>query len=315
MGQLTVLGTIQQVAGELGLPIPASALSATDNITTQMLALATRAGQDLFGLGEWSQLQTELLIPIPQPISATVQFTLNSTTATVTSAGFTGVSEGIFAVTSQYVSKTCRVAAVSGNTVTLTEPAIATALDTGAYFAQDSFAVPTDFAALIPRTYWDRGRLWELQGPLTPQEDQWIRSGIVAQGPRRKFRKVGRDSYQIVIRPTPTTSDLYPTDLVFEYISAYWINDASGNPKAVFTLDTDTTIYEDLVFTAGLKWRYLQAKGFEYQDYQSEWAMLAKNSLARANPGRTLNLTSNGWTRLLGASNVPDGNFPGAAAP
>ena len=118
-----------------------------------------------------------------------------------------------------------------------------------------------------------------------------------------------------MIRPTPTTSDLYPTDLVFEYISAYWINDASGNPKAVFTLDTDTTIYEDLVFTAGLKWRYLQAKGFEYQDYQSEWAMLAKNSLARANPGRTLNLTSNGWTRLLGASNVPDGNFPGAAAP
>ena len=311
MGNLTLLGTIQQVAGEIGLTQPQSAMSAQDLTTMQMVALATRAGQDLYNHGEWSYLQSELIVPIQAPVNATVSFTVGSTAATITSTPVPTIEPFITAVQSQYCTKTCRVQAVSGTQITLSEAATETGSDPLCYFSVDCFSVPADCGSFIARTSWDRSRLWELEGPISPQEDQWLESGIVAQGPRRKYRIVGRDSYRIVIRPSPTTSDLFPANLVFEYISNYWINDATGVSKAAFTADTDTTVFDDIVFTAGLKWRFLQAKGLEYQPYQAEWMSLTRTAFARANPGRTLNMVNRVWAQFVNTGSVPDGNWPG----
>jgi hypothetical protein len=49
-----------------------------------------------------------------------------------------------------------------------------------------------DFRHFVNGTAWDRTQRWQLLGPVSPQEDQWMRSGVTATGPRRRFRQVGR---------------------------------------------------------------------------------------------------------------------------
>ena len=85
-----------------------------------------------------------------------------------------------------------------------------------------NYALPTDFDRHIPQTQWDRNFHWELIGPVTPQEWQFRKSGIIASSPRRRFRIKTRVSNQFYLDPTPASSDTGLT-MVLEYYSASWV--------------------------------------------------------------------------------------------
>ena len=149
----------------------------------------------------------------------------------------------------------------------------ATATTTGGTlsFGRDTYPVPADFVTFINDTQWDRGNHWKLQGPASPQEDEWLRSGIVSTGPRRWFRQVGRGLDVFRIWPPPAAGDV-PGPLAYEYLSSYWaqgpvISGPSGLtsiPQAQFTTDADTCIFGDRLMIEGLKWRFYAAKGFDF---------------------------------------------------
>ena len=175
-------------------------------------------------------------------------------------------------------------------------------------FALDTYPAPTDMLAPINRTMWDRSRRWELIGPMSPQDDQWMRSGITATGPRRRFRFLGRGVNTFRIWPPPTTLDS-PAVLAFEYTSMNWAQDASGTPKARFTADADTCIFADDLMLMGVKWLWLQSKGMEYAAFRDDWMRQVEQAAATDGASPTLNMATGNWPILIGPGNVPDSGY------
>lgn len=87
---------------------------------------------------------------------------------------------------------------------------------------QASYALPSDMDRFEFRTFWDRSNEWELIGPLSPQEWQWFKSGVVTSFPRRRFRIKGYADKQFFVDPTPDSGDAGQV-LVFEYLSQTWV--------------------------------------------------------------------------------------------
>ena len=87
---------------------------------------------------------------------------------------------------------------------------------------QEGYPLPGDIDNVIFRTNWDRANHWELEGPLTPQEWQFRKSGVSQVSPRRKFRFRGAMTNSFLIFPTPTSADT-GSIMVFEYQSTNWI--------------------------------------------------------------------------------------------
>lgn len=102
---------------------------------------------------------------------------------------------------------------------------------------QANYALPGDFDRHIPNTQWDRNSHWELIGPITPQEWQFRKSGIIASAPRRRFRIKTRVANQFYIDPTPGSTDTGAT-MVLEYYSASWIAPKAWAASTVFAAGT-----------------------------------------------------------------------------
>ena len=124
------------------------------------------------------------------------------------------------------------------------------------------YPVPSDFDRFIPRTFWDRTNNWELIGPLTPQEWQWLKSGSVSSFPRTRFRilRYGENAsaqtgtpdiytnFELELDPTPSSAD----SLVYEYQSGTWILPRQWTASTAYStgeyISTDDNIY---IYDAG----------------------------------------------------------------
>lgn len=306
---LTWAGIVQTAAAELALTgVSPAVASANDGLTRQLGALANRCGQMVADSSEWTGLSAQAIVEVAPPIALTGNVTLGSRVVTGLPST-AGLTAGLFAVSGDYITEATRLVSVDSATqVTLDQVATASGASS-LLFARDTYAVPVDFSSFISRTFWDRSRQWELIGPMTPQEDQWMRSGIVATGPRRRFRKIGRGQEVFRIWPPPTNLDS-PATLAFEYSSEYWAQDANGAPKPNFTADNDTCAFRDEVMVQGVKWLFLQAKGFEYTQFRDQWMASLSMAQARDTGARTLNLAHRPWPVLIGPGNVQDADFP-----
>ena len=178
--------------------------------------------------------------------------------------------------------------------------------------ARDTYDVPADFVSLINRTQWDRTNHWELIGPLSPQQDQWVRSGIVATGPRIRWRQVGRVPGIFRLWPPPTSSTA-PSTLSYEYLSNYWANSGTGlgEPKASFTADSDTCVYDDRVMIDGIKYMFFQQKGMEYTKLEANFNESLQVSMARDGGAATLTMARRRIPIFISPANIQDGYFPG----
>ena len=71
--------------------------------------------------------------------------------------------------------------------------------------------------------------------------------------------------------------------------------------------DTDLCLFDDELMIAGLKWRFMRARGMQYADLEREYQILKSRAAARWNPGRILSLTGpkprNWWP------NIPEGSW------
>ncbi len=83
------------------------------------------------------------------------------------------------------------------------------------------YALPADFERFNFQTHWDRSNHWEILGPLSPEEWQWRKSGIVNSAPRRRWRVKGFTASQLSLDPTPPAADAGQT-MVYEYQTRSW---------------------------------------------------------------------------------------------
>jgi hypothetical protein len=164
------------------------------------------------------------------------------------------------------------------------------------------YDLPADYNSTVNRTHWDKSKRWEMLGPESPQQWEWLLSGYISTGPRIRWRLLGK---YFQIWPGMNAGEL----LGFEYRSRGWAESASGTPQNSFTADDDTCIYPDRLMVLGTKLKYFEAKGFDttalYRDYLMEFDTAVAQDTAAAN----LSFAPRPGTVLIGYDNIPDSGY------
>lgn len=316
MGTLTISEMVAQARSDLSLfPTSSAVVSSQDYIDKQMVSLANTLGRELQTQFPWHALQTEFIINT-RVILQTTGDTVEGSGVITNIASLTGVAEWSWVVTGSNIPVSSRIQSVDSATqVTMSELATGTQVATPLTFSQDTYTIPSDFQSFIGDTWWDRTNRWSLRGPTSPQFDQFLRSGIVTNAPRRNWRQIGRTSTSYRIWPPPGSTDPSLT-LVFEYNSLNWVNTtttADGTASRI-TASDDTTIYPDAVFIMGLKMKFMQAKGMDVVNSRlaSDYAEALERAKAADGGAGKLRMSSpQPYDGLLDWWNVPSANFPG----
>jgi len=312
---MNLLEIVTAVCDELGLTPPSLVAGSNDPTARQLYALTNRAGDEIYQTQGWTALQQERIVNIAAPISTTGDLTADSDLIT-NIPSTTGIVANLWAVSGDSIPIAARVIeVVDGNTVRMDMPASETIVATALTFAQDTYSVPDNFGWWIARTMWDRTNRWELIGPISPQIDEWQRSGVVTTGPRRRWRQIGVKPNIWRLWPPPTAPSDYPGTMVFEHQSKFWVLGVDGTAKPRFSADTDSPIIDEQALILSVKWRLWQAKGFDYLAMQAEYNDYVARLAARDGGAADLTLAKpRPRTVLLGPENVQDGYFPGGLA-
>jgi hypothetical protein len=124
-----------------------------------------------------------------------------------------------------------------------------------------NYSLPTDFRRMLDQTWWNRTNRLPVGGPLSPQEWQYLKARLVGV------------VFNVLFRPQDGQIELYPDvntpggyQIAFEYETKYWVSSAAT--PAVLAYDAprnsdDLVWFDELLLTQGLKFKMLQAKGFD----------------------------------------------------
>lgn len=309
MANATLLSLFQNTLQGMGVATygqPTTVVGNSNQDVTQLLALVNAGGDELARSHPWQALSTQHIFTAPY-YSYTATVTDGSTSLSVLSstAGLTtnptyfmltgtGILQDTFLVSVDAATSTAvisQAADATGTLVTLT-------------FSQVLFEPPTAFDRQIDRTHWDKSKHWEMLGPETPQQREWLRSGYISTGPRIRYWFMG--GYFQIWPPLGSTESL-----AYEYLSKYWIRatGAIATTKQAYTVDTDTCIFPDPLMRLLIKLKYFEIKGFDttaiYRDY------MAQVDLAKAHDAGspTLSMAPNISQVLIGFENIPDSSF------
>ena len=295
----TMLSIAQAVANELGLsPINAVASSQAQD-TIQILALMNAAGVELCMEHNWRALDKEFRF--------TTLWHQSTATVTLGSAIVTGIDDTStfstqYMVTGTGIPQDTYILSVDSPTqVTLSQAANATATDTYT-FGKTQYNLPNDYDRLVDRTQWDKSKHWEMLGPETAQQWQWIKSGYIATGPRIRWRLLGQ-FFQIW--PISSTSEY----LGFEYISNGWATSATGVSKSAFTADDDTCIFPTRLMITFTKMKYFEIKGFDATAMTRDFSRLLGIAKAEDAGSQILNFAPKPSQVLVGWANLSDSGY------
>jgi hypothetical protein len=185
---------------------------------------------------------------------------------------------------------------------------------------QGAYPLPDDFARPLSQTEWDQTNRWPMIGPETPQQWQYLKSGILSTGPRERFRLVGNT---IEVWPVPGANTgggglPLPLTLSYYYVSKGWVIDGDSittTPQVLVrknkaTKDIDTCIFEDRLMVSGIKFRFYAAKGFDTTSFAAEWQSNLDDAIAQDQGAPVLSLARSPQFPLITVFNIPDGNWP-----
>lgn len=295
-----MLQLIQQATGEMGLNVPTSVAGNTTADVVQQLALLNAVGYELQSQYQW-QAMTKIYTFTTSVLSTTG--TLTSGSAVITAIPDTSTLSTLYQVTGVGINNASYVSSVdSSSQVTMSQVATASGTGVGLTFSQVKYTMPSDYGRQIDRTHWDKTQHWEMLGPETAQQWEWLTSGWISSGPRVRYRIFG--SY-FQIWPALGVSHL----LGFEYISNTWAASAAGVAKTSFTVDTDTCIFSDRLMVLGLKKKYFEVKGFDASQYARDYQMQLDIDKAADAGIPMLSMNPRQSTLLINWNNIPDSGY------
>ncbi len=129
-------------------------------------------------------------------------------------------------------------------------------------------------------TIWNRSTKFPVQGPLFPEEWQFLKALDIA-GPYPQFRIRGNN---LICLPVPTAGQIFAG----EYVSRYWCQGASGQEK--WAADTDTGILSEDLLTLDLIWRWKMSQGLDYSGEKMEFEIAVNEKTARSGSNRSISL-------------------------
>lgn len=305
--KLNLLGLVGAAASELGIKPPVSVINNPDPQVIQLLSLAKREGKDFYQVGGrkggWQACRGENIFTTVS-LTTTGNTTLGS--AVVTNISSTATLSVNYSISSGVgIATNARIVSIDSPTqITLDQVSTATGTAVSLIFGQDAYSLPNDFSYFQQLTYWDRAYRWQMQGPLTAQEWQVLKSGLSPIGPRRFFRIMGNKFY---IHPAPSTSG---ETMVFEYFNNAWCQSVAGVNQNTWLADTDYYNFDDDAFILGLKWRFKAAKGLDYAQEKADYGEVRDRLVARDGGNRDLMMNVQARdVYLLNYQNVPDTGY------
>lgn len=295
-----MLQLVQQVTNELGVPTPSSVAGNTNQDVTQILALMNASGYELLTEVDWRELTK------PYSFFTTYETTTGDyTTSALTITNIpdtTGLDTTYMVVGTGFPNATFITSVDSSTQVTVSQYSTEAVTGGAVYFQKVKYDLPSDYASIVPRTQWDKSKHWEMLGPESPQQWEWLLSGFISTGPRVRWRLYG--SY-FQIWPGFSNNEF----LGFEYRSKGWANAADGTVKNSFTVDTDTCIYPDRLIVLKTKLKYFEAKGFPTQALYQDYARVLETSTAQDTSAANLSFAPTLANTLIGWSNIPDSGY------
>jgi hypothetical protein len=295
-----MLQLVQQVTNELGVPTPTAVAGNTNQDVTQILALMNASGYELLRKADWRELTTAY--------SFFTSYTTTTGTYTTSALTITGIPstaglDTTYMVVGTGIPNATFITSVDSSTqVTISTYSTSNVTGGTIYFQKVKYALPSDYDSIVPRTQWDKSKHWEMLGPESAQQWEWLLSGFISTGPRIRWRLLGG---YFQIWPGYSANE----NLGFEYRSKGWALSAAGAVKNSFTVDTDTCIYPDRVMVLSTKLKYFQAKGFDttaiYRDYLTEFETSVGQDTSAAN----LSFAPRPGSVLIGWDNIPDSGY------
>lgn len=300
---LTLLQLVSQASSEMGIQAPATVISNTTLYVIQMLNLANGLGQNLTREHDWNR--QDIIYNFPTVYYQYTATTVSGSTTISAMSSTTGLttSPTYFSVMGTGIAQSTMLVSVNSgaSTAVLNIPATASGTVT-LTFAQTQYDFATGFDRLLDRTQWSKTQRWELLGPETPQQWEWLLSSYIATGPRIRWR-VLQNGFQIW---PPQAANI---NLGYEYMSQYWVVAAMGTTatKAAFTADTDTSIWPDSLLVSGLKWRWTTAKtNNPNNEYKPEYDRQLSIAKAADGGSPTLAMSPMPSSVLITWNNIPD---------
>ena len=296
----TMLQLVTQVTNELGVPTPTSVAGNPNQDVVQILALMNATGYELLRKADWRELT--------KPYSFFTDYTTTTGTYSTSSRVITGIpsTAGLdttyMVVGTGFPNATFIESVDSSTQVTTTNFSTSNVTSGTVYFQKVKYDFPDDYDSIVPRTQWDKSKHWEMLGPESAQQWEWLLSGFISTGPRIRWRLFG--SY-FQIWPGYSNAEF----LGYEYRSKGWATASNGTVKNSFTADSDTCIYPDRLMVLSTKLKYFQAKGFDttalYRDYIIEF----ETSVAQNTSAANLSFAPRPGSVLIGWDNIPDSGY------
>lgn len=298
-----MLQLMAQVTGELGLPAAATVAGSGVADVAQILALMNACGYELLRAAEWRALASQYLFSTEY---LTTTGTWTTAARTIGSIPTTAGLDTTYQAVGAGIGQNAMIVSVdTANQVTLNQDITTAGTAAEVYFQKVKYSLPSDYASITPRTQWDKSKHWEMLGPETPQQWEWLMSGFIATGPRVRWRL-----FQSYFQIWPGFSNA--EQLGYEYRSLAWVRSAADAVKNSFTIDTDTCIFPDRLMVLGTKLKYFEAKGFDttalFRDYSRERDIVIAQDTSAAN----LSFAPRPSEVLVSYDNIPDSGY-GAA--
>ena len=296
----TMLQLVTQVTNELGVPTPTSVAGNPNQDVVQILALMNATGYELLRKADWRELT--------KPYSFFTDYTTTTGTYSTSSRVITGIpsTTGLdttyMVVGTGFPNATFIESVDSSTQVTTTNFSTSNVTNGTVYFQKVKYDFPSDYDSIVPRTQWDKSKHWEMLGPESAQQWEWLLSGFISTGPRIRWRLFGN---YFQIWPGYSNAEF----LGYEYRSKGWATASNGTVKNSFTADSDTCIYPDRLMVLSTKLKYFQAKGFDttalYRDYITEF----ETSVAQNTSAANLSFSPRPGSVLIGWDNIPDSGY------
>lgn len=142
------------------------------------------------------------------------------------------------------------------------------------------YSLPDDFSEVLNDTTWNRSENEEAFGPVTEQRWQYNKGVGAVTYLTPEWRVTPDKELEVIEAPGDTQV------FVLEYRSNHWIVDTSSSATAaLWSAETERTRLDEELMELDLTWRWLRAKGMDYQTEFMEFRRYMDDEIARDKGG------------------------------
>jgi hypothetical protein len=132
-----------------------------------------------------------------------------------------------------------------------------------------------DFRSFVNGTLHNVTNRRRLKGPISSQQWQSARNGLIQPLTHQTWRQIGDRLYLL----GQTTANERVT---FEYNSSSWLRNVSGTDRYdIIRGDTDVCLLDADMMIAGVQWHWLEANGLEYAEKFRRYEMALAEAKSR----------------------------------